>query len=76
MHTRQPIIHVKEKVKKLRRISRELVEHSNTLHRQSARLRAFAPVSSQHLVKLRLDNRITLAGAIAQRDGIADRDGS
>lgn len=74
MHTRERIVHVKEKVKRLRRISRELVEHSNTLHRQSARLRAFTPVLSEHLVKLRLDDSIALTGTLAQPDGIVDGD--
>lgn len=65
---------VKEKVKSLRRASHELQEHSAMLRRHSARLRAFTPLPTEHLVKLRLNNRVTLAGTFSQRDGITDGD--
>ena len=76
MQTKDRIQHVREKVKRLRRMSHELMEHSSQLHRQSARLRTFTPVAAEHLVKLRLNNGVTLTGTLAESDGILDGDTS
>lgn len=74
MQTKDRIQHVREKVKRLRRMSHELMQHSSELHRQSARLRAFTSATAEHLVKLRLNNGVTLTGALAESDGILDGD--
>lgn len=74
IETKHRIQRVREKVQNLRRASHELQKHSDMLRHHSARLRAFTPVSTEHLVKLRFNDRVTLARALSQRDGIFDGD--
>ena len=61
-------------VKRLRRASHDLQQHSAMLRRHSARLRTFTPLPAEHLIKLRLNDRVTLARTFSQRHGILDGD--
>src|SRR6185437_2678448 len=61
-------------VKRLRRASHDLQQHSPMLRRHSARLRTFTPLPAEHLIKLRLNDRVTLARTFSQRHGILDGD--
>lgn len=74
MQVKDRIQHVREKVKRLRQFSHELMEHSSQLHRQSARLRAFTPITSEHFVELRLNDSIALTRTLAESEGILDGD--